>query len=106
MDPPPKRRDVAEVVEQRAFEDRWRLHRHAKDRMRSAEIIQPEVRQVLERGWWQAEYDEWREEYASWNYAIEGYTVDNRRLRVAIAFDSDDDVIVITVIEPEPRGSQ
>jgi hypothetical protein len=36
---------------------------------------------------------------------LEGYTVDNRHLRVAVAFDSEDEAIVVTVVDPEARGS-
>jgi len=63
------------------------------------------VRQILSAGWWEPEYDERNEKYKTWNYALEGYTVDNRHLRAAVAFDSEDEAIVVTVVDPEARGS-
>ncbi len=72
--------------------------------MNERHVVRPEVRQILSSGWWKPDYDEWNEEHEAWNYALEGYTVDNRRLRVAVAFDPDDEAIVVTVVDPEARG--
>jgi len=105
MDPSTKREDVAEIVAARVEAGRWRLSGHAESNMQKREVIQPEVRKVLTSGRRHSDYDEWKPEYESWNYALQDETVDRRTLRVIVAFAPNDDVVVVTVIAPQLRGS-
>jgi hypothetical protein len=68
--------------------------------MLKRQILVPEVLQVLESGIHVPEHDQRDDEYGTWNYAIEGETVDRRRLRVVVAFVEQDDLLVVTVITP------
>jgi len=43
--------------------------------------------------------DEFKTEWQTWNYAIRGKTVDGRELRVAVSFDEEDYLLMITVME-------
>lgn len=45
--------------------------------------------------------DEYKEEYADWNYAIRGTTLDNDQARICIAFAEEKHFVVITVIRLE-----
>ncbi len=58
------------------------------------------MRYVLTTGYREAKKDEYKEEHQSWNYAMRGKTVDDRKLRVAVSFDKDD-LLIITVIDLE-----
>lgn len=99
-----KLENVAQVAAIRVQADCVRLSIHARRRMRRRQIIIPEVEDVLLGGWHVSDYDKWSEEHESWNYAIEGWTSDERKLRVVISFAADGDVVVVTVIDIEPNG--
>ena len=58
-----------------------------------------EIRQVIEGGWHEKAKDEYKAEWSAWNYAIRGKTVDGRSLRVAVSFDTDGHLLVITAID-------
>lgn len=81
------------------------LSHEAQRRMRQRQVIWPEVTAVLRGGVHVPEYDHWSEEHESWNYAIEGDTVDGRRLRISVTFVEQDDVLLITVIDVQKRGT-
>jgi hypothetical protein len=74
---------------------RYRDTRHAFDRKRERQIILPEIRQVIDAGWSEKSNDEFKPEHQSWNYAIRGRTVDGRELRIAVAFEEGDTLLVI-----------
>jgi len=67
--------------------------------MGQRKVTRPEVRQVLENGHHEPRKDKFDEEYETWNYVIEGKTVDKREIRVAVAFEDSDGFVVITVID-------
>jgi hypothetical protein len=58
----------------------------------------PEIIYVLRNGYHEKRKDEFKPEYNAWNYAIRGRTIDDRDLRIAIAFDKNK-MLIITVIE-------
>ena len=99
-----KREHVAQLAAIRVQADYVRLTIHARRRMRRRQIMIPEVEDVLLGGWHVSDYDEWSEVHQSLNYAIEGQTSDERKLRVVISFAADGDVVVVTVIDIEPNG--
>ena len=100
MDLPEKRQTVEEDVSDRLDEDRWRLSDHARGRMMRRQLLLPEVEQALSSGIHVPEEDEWDDDHEAWNYAIEGETIDQKRLRIAVSFVEDDDMLVVTVITP------
>lgn len=73
--------------------------RHSTDRQRERGIILPEVVEVIETGWNEKSKDEYKAEWKSWTYAIRGKTVDKRELRIAIAFEGREKLIIVTAID-------
>jgi Domain of unknown function (DUF4258) len=84
---------VRELVENGAL----RYSAHVEERMAQREIIKPEVEFILRKGHHNPEKDKFDEEYESWDYAIEGKTIDNRKLRIIIAF-VEPNILVVTAI--------
>ena len=73
---------------------------HAQLRKKERKITRAEYKYVLLNGWHEASKDKFNEEFKAWNYSIRGETLDKRKLRVIISFDSDG-MLIITVIELE-----
>jgi hypothetical protein len=46
--------------------------------------------------------DHYQDRYKSWNYAIRGKTIDRRDVRVIVAFD-ENNMLIITAIELESK---
>ena|ERR1700722_6592432 len=70
---------------------------HAIQRKLQRKISLPHVLYVLRNGHHEKSKDEYKSEYNDWTYAIRGRTVDGLDIRIAIAFDKDD-MLIITVI--------
>lgn len=72
---------------------------HAEIRLNEREVILPELEFVILNGHRVPSRDEFKKEFNSWNYAIEGKTVDARKLRIIIAMDKLTGLLIITVID-------
>lgn len=59
---------------------------HAEERMAEREIIKPEVEYILRKGHHNQKKDKFNDLFGSWDYAIEGKTIDNRKLRVILVY--------------------
>jgi hypothetical protein len=70
---------------------------HAVQRKLQRAVSLPHILQVLRDGYHEKRKDEYKPEYDDWNYSIRGITVDKRDIRVVIAFD-DNEMLIITVI--------
>ncbi len=66
---------------------------------KESEITILEVRQVVDSGYHERSKDEFKVEWQAWNYAIRGRTIDRRELRVAVSFDEEDVLLIITAID-------
>lgn len=71
---------------------------HAQHRKNERNISLPEVLYVIKNGYHEKRKDEFKTEHNDWTYAIRGFTLDNRELRIAIAFASKN-MLIITVIQ-------
>ncbi len=71
---------------------------HANHRIKQREVTILEVKEVLLTGHHEKRKDSYDEEWKSWNYSIKGRTIDNRLLRVVLAFD-ENNMLIITVID-------
>jgi len=71
---------------------------HAVLRKRQRKISLTHVLYVLSHGYHEKKKDEYKSEYNDWTYAIRGLTIDGNDIRIAVAFD-EDDMLIITVIE-------
>jgi hypothetical protein len=96
---PDKHKDVLDRTRERLTDGRYRDTRHSADRKAERKISLPELRQAIESGWHEKSKDEFKAEWHAWNYAIRGKTVDGRQLRVAVSFDEEDCLLLITAIE-------
>jgi hypothetical protein len=71
---------------------------HANQRMSERGIIKPEVEYVLKTGHHEARKDQFNDGFGSWDYAIKGQTIDARRLRIVVALEQPN-VLVVTTID-------
>jgi hypothetical protein len=67
---------------------------HAKLRQGERGFTIGDIRNIIDTGYH-------KEEYADWNYAIRGKTLDNDQARICIAFAQEKHFVVITVIRLE-----
>ena len=78
--------------------------RHGAERKEERGITLIEVQEVIPSGWHEKRKDEYKVEHLSWNYAIRGKTIDQRALRIVIAFDPETGMLLITVIDLDVRN--
>ena len=97
MKRPAKMEKVLELVQQCIKEGRWYDTRHATDRQSERSISRLEIKQALNRGRHVPSRD--RYDAMGWSYAIEGKTVDNRFLRIIVAFDEETQTLIVTAID-------
>ena len=70
---------------------------HAETRRGERGISIPDIVHALLNGERDPAHDEFKVEFQSWNYAVWGKTVDGRSVRIAVAFD-ENDMLIVTVI--------
>ena len=98
MSRPSKTTNVLQRVKECIDLGRYYDTRHAMQRKAQRSIALPDVLYVLKQGYHEKKKDEFKPEYNSWNYAIRGKTIDSRDIRIAVAFD-ENNMLIITVIE-------
>ena len=77
------------------------ISNHAKLRQGERCFTIGDIRNIIDTGFHEKRKDEYKEEYADWNYAIRGKTLDNDQARICIAFAEEKHFVVITVIRLE-----
>lgn len=77
------------------------ISNHAKLRQGERCFTIGDIRNIIDTGYHEKRKDEYKEEYADWNYAIRGKTLDNDQARICIAFAEEKHFVVITVIRLE-----
>lgn len=100
---PEKHKGVLRRTQERLIAGRYRDTRHARERKQERSISLPEIRQVIESRWYERSKDEFKAEWNAWNYAIRGKTIDGRELRIAVSFDEEDYLLIITAIDLRPQ---
>lgn len=75
----------------------YRLTKHAIDRQTERAIDLPDVLYVLRTGYHERQKTTFDETFQCWKYAIRGKTVDDVDVRIIIAFDPED-MLIITVM--------
>lgn len=96
----PKRHDVLGVARARLAGGRFRDSRHAEQRKEERGVDFFDIERVIKTGWHEAREDRYKEEHGSWTYAIRGNTVDGMEVRIVIAFDEEDYLVVVTARPP------
>ncbi|HXF28233.1 MAG TPA: DUF4258 domain-containing protein, partial [Chlamydiales bacterium] len=79
---------------------------HAIQRRDERGILVSDVLEVLETGYHEKRKDEYKVEFKSWNYAICGKTFEDDELRIAVYFDNDLLMIVVTVIGLDSKNPE
>ncbi len=93
----PKILNVLKLIRERVQTGDFIILPHAILRQAERNISVPDIVFVLTHGEHETERDEFKAAFGSWNYLICGKTVDSRTLRVAVAFDAHD-MLIVTVI--------
>lgn len=96
---PKKHENVLLLVRAAFASGKYRDTRHATERKAERQISILEIKQVTERGYHEPAKDEFKEEWQAWNYAIRGKTLDRRELRIAVSFDEENHLLIITSID-------
>lgn len=99
---PKKHEDVLRQTQERLASGLYRDTRHATKRKEERGISLQEIQQVIKAGWHETSKDEFKVEWRAWNYAIRGKTIDRRELRIAVSFDEEDYLLIITAIDLHP----
>ena len=80
-----------------------RILPHASQRMGERNVLYPEVQQALNTARHRPQKDRFSFLHNSWEYCMEGHTVDGRNLRIGVSLEKDpksgERVLVITVID-------
>lgn len=71
---------------------------HAISRKSQRRISLAHVLRVVRSGYHEKNKDQYHPEHNDWTYSIRGRTIDERDIRIAVAFDRDG-MLIITVIE-------
>lgn len=98
----PKAQNVVAKMKSLLVANKVRFSGHAHQRMAERNVIYFEILQALNNGKHDPKRDRFNDELASWEYSIEGATVDRRRLRIGVSFEvgeSGERIVVITVID-------
>lgn len=93
--------DVLELAKALMRKGAYVISEHAKLRQGQRSITLGDVKNIINTGYHEQKKDEYKEEYADWNYAIRGKTLDEEEGRVCIAFIEEERAIIITVIRLE-----
>lgn len=71
---------------------------HATLRKFQRRVSLADVLYVLRHGYHEKQKDQYNLEHEDWTYSIRGLSIDGRDIRIIIAFDNND-MLIITVIE-------
>jgi hypothetical protein len=75
----------------------YRISRHALEEMEADDLTIPDIKHVLINGRRAKEKDMYSNEWQGWKYAIQGKTMDNKEIRVIVAFEKQ--MLIITVFK-------
>jgi hypothetical protein len=94
----PKKLDLLKSIQAKISSGKVRYSAHANERMLERGIIKPEVEYVLKAGHHNKKKDQFNETEKEWDYAIEGKTVDGKKLRIVVTL-VDPNLLVVTAID-------
>src|SRR5271156_1226396 len=90
--------NVAALAKNLMQKGAYAISNHAKLRQGERCFTIGDVKNIINTSCHEKKKDEYKVEYADWNYAIRGKTLDDDEARVCIAFVEESHCIVITVI--------
>lgn len=95
---PPKINDVMKLTRDCNLKRRYYFTQHALQRMKERDILHTDLIQALGNGKHVANQDEFNEKRKAWNYRIEAKTFDGKEIGVAVSFNSQKTMAIITVV--------
>ena len=95
---PEKLNDVLERAKRCIEMGKYIATFHAECRQLERDITLPDALHVIKTGYRDKKHDKFKEEFNSWNYAINGQTLQNETVRAIISFDDKTRMLIITVI--------
>ena len=98
MKRPSKIADILKKARECVEKGRYYDTSHAMLRKLQRQISLTHVLYVLRNGYHEKQKDQYKPEYGDWTYSIRGKSIDGKDIRIAIAFD-ENDMLIITVIE-------
>lgn len=101
---PPKMPDVLSLIQEQARSGVFIILPHATLRREERQVTVAGITFVLIHGDREPAKDEFKVEFAAWNYAMRGQTLDGRNLRIAVTFD-ENAMLIVTVIPLGKRRS-
>ena len=96
---PSKLSNLMEAIRSALASGRYLYSEHVHESMFKRHLSVGDVKRVLTTGFHEKKKDKYEEMHESWNYAIKGCTVDERNVRVVVAFDKETHLIIITAID-------
>ena len=96
--------NVLNLIRHRTESGEFIILPHAVKRRFERNVSVTDILFVLKNGEREINRDEFKTEFQSWNYAIRGKTLDERQLRIAVAFD-ENEMLIVTVIPLGGRRS-
>lgn len=95
---PPKISHLLFEVKRCLESDSYRRTVHARIREKERDVSLTHIRFVLKNGWHEESKDQFDDAFNAWKYAIRGKTVDEVDIRIIVAFDDENIMNIITVI--------
>jgi len=79
-------------------EGRYAVTYHAEARQIERLVPLPDVIHAIEYGYHEKRKDRFDAFHDTWNYSVRGKATDKRNLRVVISFETNSDLLIITVV--------
>jgi hypothetical protein len=95
---PPQIDNLHDKIRECIGNERYMQTKHALDRESERSIELPDALYVLKNGHHEKKKTTFDETFQSWKYAIRGLTLDDLDIRIIIAFD-ENDMLIITVMQ-------
>lgn len=100
---PAKEADVQGKARSLHGKGKLRISSHANQRMAERKVIHYELLQAFSNSQHEPSKDRFSAEHNTWEYSFVGKTIDNRKLRIGVAFELDhktnERLLVVTVID-------
>lgn len=95
---PPKLENVLKTAKDCIDSGKYIPTFHAECRQLERDITLLDALHVIKNGYREPKHDQYKDEWQSWNYAIQGTTLQDETVRVVISFDKELKLLIITVI--------
>lgn len=70
---------------------------HSGERQLQRGISDGDIRHAIANGWHEKRKDEWKSEFNAWNYAIRGTSLNDENLRIVLAVEKNETVLIVIV---------